>query len=726
MSDVFSRPPDASEQDQEPLERRRVRISAKASPNGILQEDSVPALHPTWCAQERSWMPFIPPPTLVDSERCDLKTWRETAMIVRQDLDFLLSLSCHRFWSQMLHDEGLRAFLDQLLQSLPRPHDHAGSDEELLAAILHKTFLVFLRLSTHKESREDFFSPKAFGQLLYDHFLLDIPRIMDVCALFSTRAPRLVTKMVSNVFMQQPAYLSDLEASIQTVSSAFDSIAERSATMTRFDSDSQELFDIVVYLADVVVSVDTFLTMYPPGAKVFRKTSFETRLSHVYQEVVIQLCRYVIKQREAGFLSGEDVGVIWTRLQLSRKTSVSILRQILDVCCLQPVISYQEPQHLQARADSFLDIATSILSDELLIVDYDNLYPLSEDLNVFRQATTIELDSVRVKYLLDGVKNTRSELETKVLIAEERKFQMENSPQVVTSSEDKVHEVKEELPAVEMDSLVSQVRDLLPDLGPGFVQKCLQYFDNNPETVINSILEDNLPPHLAELDRALPKGTTVQPKSPAAASAASVRINVYDGDEFDVNCRDYVDLSRVHRGKAQKGPRSAEALLDDKSDFLTAVKDRFASLALVTEEVDVTTYDDEYDDTYDEIAVGQREPDKDELLERRPFVLPRALGGGHIQQRQDAKDLSDGEVNEEENNDKVMFVRNPEEVRAEAERRRQSKMGRGGGNRSRDVVGNPKGQGQEKQVLINRSRKGANKGKHHRAMADKKASRGMF
>jgi hypothetical protein len=42
------------------------------------------------------------------------------------------------------------------------------------------------------------------------------------------------------------------------------------------------------------------------------------------------------------------------------------------------------------------------------------------------------------------------------------------------------------------------------------------------------------------------------------------------------------------------------------------------------------------------------------------------------------------------------------------------------------VVGKPKGQGQDKQVLINRQRKNLNKGKGHRVQADKKQSKGMF
>jgi activating signal cointegrator complex subunit 2 len=77
------------------------------------------------------------------------------------------------------------------------------------------------------------------------------------------------------------------------------------------------------------------------------------------------------------------------------------------------------------------------------------------------------------------------------------------------------------------------------------------------------------------------------------------------------------------------------------------------------------------------------------------------------------------------------FARNPEEVRAESERRWNSKMAARGGGRTgpppnRDVVGRAKGQGQDANVLRNRLKKTENKGKHIRNMADKKMSKGMF
>lgn len=37
----------------------------------------------------------------------------------------------------------------------------------------------------------------------------------------------------------------------------------------------------------------------------------------------------------------------------------------------------------------------------------------------------------------------------------------------------------------ENSQLISQVKELLPELGDGFIQACLEVFNNNPERVIN-------------------------------------------------------------------------------------------------------------------------------------------------------------------------------------------------------------------------------------------------
>jgi len=54
---------------------------------------------------------------------------------------------------------------------------------------------------------------------------------------------------------------------------------------------------------------------------------------------------------------------------------------------------------------------------------------------------------------------------------------------------------------VELDSLISSVLDLLPDLGGGFIKLCLEEYNYNVERVVNALLEDKLLPALQDIDR---------------------------------------------------------------------------------------------------------------------------------------------------------------------------------------------------------------------------------
>lgn len=70
----------------------------------------------------------------------------------------------------------------------------------------------------------------------------------------------------------------------------------------------------------------------------------------------------------------------------------------------------------------------------------------------------------------------------------------------------------------EMSEEISKVKEIFPDLGEGFIEACLSYFDRKPENVINSLFEDNLPPELAKLDKNMKsfnKPQTAQEPKPA-------------------------------------------------------------------------------------------------------------------------------------------------------------------------------------------------------------------
>ena len=116
---------------------------------------------------------------------------------------------------------------------------------------------------------------------------------------------------------------------------------------------------------------------------------------------------------------------------------------------------------------------------------------------------------------------------------------------------------------------IQNVRALFPQLGEGFLAECLPYFDNDPEKLINALLEDNLPPHLSSLDRTMP----LKPLEPIQSTN-----EIVDPVEEQSNNFEGMDLTKIHRGK-KKVAKNANALLEDKKE-LAGLKEKFSALGI--------------------------------------------------------------------------------------------------------------------------------------------------
>ncbi|KAJ3020177.1 UNVERIFIED_CONTAM: hypothetical protein HDU68_010320 [Siphonaria sp. JEL0065] len=178
--------------------------------------------------------------------------------------------------------------------------------------------------------------------------------------------------------------------------------------------------------------------------------------------------------------------------------------------------------------------------------------------------------------------------------------------------------------------LISQVHDLFPELGEGFIEACLIALNNDSEQVIMKVLEDSLPDQVKKLERSLARSAPREPqkqqpstslknkksKTPAATESwpslgpqddsqvLSTRKNIYDNDEFDIFNKKKVDATKIIWGKKEK---TGADLLRDTSDQKAAVLALHANALQEEEEYErmkremdeQRMYDDEYDDTYD-------------------------------------------------------------------------------------------------------------------------------
>lgn len=149
-------------------------------------------------------------------------------------------------------------------------------------------------------------------------------------------------------------------------------------------------------------------------------------------------------------------------------------------------------------------------------------------------------------------------------------------------------------------SQITQVQDLFPELGSGFVSKLLDEYGNDTEQVVAHLLEDSLPPHLSGADRSEQLSTRgAKPRRRSSLLPRSTppllpsRRNIFDDDELD---RLAVDASQLHIGK-RAPEKTADDILADRS---TAPNKAAILSALAAFDSD----DDERDDTYDAADVG--------------------------------------------------------------------------------------------------------------------------
>ncbi|XP_072809351.1 activating signal cointegrator 1 complex subunit 2 isoform X3 [Vicugna pacos] len=695
-----------------------------------------------------------------------VEEYLERATFVANDLDWLLALPHDKFWCQVIFDETLQKCLDSYLRYVPRKFDEwvAPAPEVVdMQKRLHRSvFLTFLRMSTHKESKEHFISPSAFGEILYNNFLFDIPKILDLCVLFGKGNSPLLQKMIGNIFIQQPSYYNDLDETMPTILQVFSNILQHcglqgdgaSATpqkleergrLTPCDMPLLELKDIVLYLCDTCTTLWAFLDVFPLACQTFQKHDFCYRLASFY-EIAIPELESAIKKRRLE--DSKLLGGLWQRLSHSRKKLLEIFHILLNQICLLPVLE-SSCDNIQGFIEEFLQIFSSLLQEKRFLRDYDALFPVADDVSLLQQASSV-LDETRTAYILQAVESAWEGVDRRKATDAKDSPAAKNPNGVMEMAEpaggtSSLPNSEEEecmgaaaapgpaMCGVELDSLISQVKDLLPDLGEGFILACLEHYSYDPEQVINNILEGRLAPALSQLDRSLDRQVKPDP-TPLLTS----RHNVFQNDEFDVFSRDSVDLSRVHKGK-RKG-ENTRSLVNDKREVL-AQRQRYEQYSVVLEEVPLQPgegspyhgddYEDEYDDTYDGNQVGANDADSDdELISRRPFTIPQVLRTkvpGEGQEEDEDEEEAEDEAPKPDH-----FVQDPAVLREKAEARRMAFLARKGyrHDSSGAVAGSPRGQGQSRETTQERRKKEANKATranhNRRTMADRKRSKGMI
>ncbi|CAN6450256.1 unnamed protein product [Victoria cruziana] len=113
-----------------------------------------------------------------------------------------------QFWKEVVRESSVHDFLDSFLQFRSRWYDfpHHGPKEIVAGVIVgelelsRRVFMFFLRLSSNKDpgaQSSDSLSPKEHTALLKDRKLLDLPKLLDICAIYCHENKELTRSLVS-------------------------------------------------------------------------------------------------------------------------------------------------------------------------------------------------------------------------------------------------------------------------------------------------------------------------------------------------------------------------------------------------------------------------------------------------------------------------------------------------------------------------------------------------
>lgn len=395
--------------------------------------------------------------------------------------------------------------------------------------------MILYRISSNKDPgapASESLSVKDHTALLQEKKLLDLPKLMDICAIYGKENGELTRSLVANGIKAQPKLLEKTNAAVSHFLSIVHTMQQRCSSSLevpvssggyvdhRKDQLFKDFLEVMDFVNDAIVTLDAFADAYNSAALYFSVT-FETSygtgellstLGRLHDLLIPSLqkgLKLVCNTQEGGAQSGEVLSKIIISLKMLSIRIAKFGWNLLDFCYLNDDLT--EDSFLQTTTRMFPamvedpTIRADIIVQTLKEINGEVPDVLQENHNSITFIQNIErnhgilsrIGSLRDKgwIFMDG-----DQLKYLSQIALPAKSHGKGPVVPKSSINEKAHVSEDD---VIMESKISQIKDLFPDYGKGFLSTCLQAYDHNPEEVIQRILEGTLHEDLLTMDTSL-------------------------------------------------------------------------------------------------------------------------------------------------------------------------------------------------------------------------------
>ncbi|KAL3156739.1 hypothetical protein ABBQ38_001014 [Trebouxia sp. C0009 RCD-2024] len=507
----------------------------------------------------------------------------------------------------------LRAINDDLAELLSSPDadfwEVLATEGSLISCL--DSFLRFARVNTagsHVSSQR--------AQLLYDKWVLDVPKLLDLAAIYGPDNAVLVQQLMQQVFKVQPEYARDLwdtGPALATNLQDVEQTCKQAAEGLSKDSSNAQLLsglsDGVQYLRDMCITLCYFLQAYPPGSQLLLQgqATIITHLTSLHDDLIPRLAKCGTAGAQHHRPKAEQVLTSLRHLHASTQKLVHLL---VSQACLQqhappevskpPWAGKSTPPFSPAGRGELLMAAVMALAQPshytqgpaTLLNTLLSGFALAVAAQSAISKGIVQIDVDQQDYL-------------GVLLGDPTGFGSSAGSQALQAAPANTGEDSQQA----LRGYIAPIKDVLPDFGDGFLAAALQHFSYNSEQVIHALLEGALPPELKALDPHMPLQTPSQ--QPAGSRKADPRDS--GKGKAPMSEARWSDLA-VAAAAADKpssgssdpiltGPQAARRaahkatsrILDTRTDAERAAQLQFADASQ-------WEYEDEYDDSYDDLA----------------------------------------------------------------------------------------------------------------------------
>ncbi|XP_076937684.1 uncharacterized protein LOC143605471 [Bidens hawaiensis] len=541
----------------------------------------------------------------------------------------LLKLNPKDFWKQVASDTSLHAFLESFLKYRSRWYDfpYRGAKGTVAGVIVgehelsRRVFMILYRMSSNRDPgarSSDSLSAKDHTVILQDKKLLDLPKLLDICAIYGHENEELTRLIVNNAIKVQPlihdsftpaishflnlvhTMVDRCTTSLEVLYSSYD---EQDNSFTRLHTDYLEIMD---FINDAIVSMHALVTAYNYAAVYFSSPVEASYGSDELLKVLARLHDSLLPALQQGFqilfkAEKDKLGEIVISLKMLASRIVKLSWSLLNISYLSEEV-FHEGVYFPTSSKIFpAQVEDPVIRSDILVQTF-------REIN--EEASTVSLlKSVERSYQLMSRLEFLGNQGWVLMDDEQLRFlsgiiAVNNGSDMLSLPSTKVAEMNEDNAITE--SKISQVKDLFPDFGNGFISACLEVYNDNPEEVIQRILEDTLDKDLRSLDTSLAvvppkinapsvdkkdkgKGKLVEPESEPKADYTLPKVKT-EG-QSPTSSSSSSSVGRFVRKSSTNVP---------DSEILNSNDEKSKSFALKS----VLEYEDEYDDSFDDLGLS--------------------------------------------------------------------------------------------------------------------------